>query len=213
MKEITIGYHGSVIDRPLIPTEEYFKNNVVFDKISSSMNELNAFFVSGNQDVCEFFSDIKLSDPENQIQSILKAEIKFDKIYIQEFKFNQLVEYKGIKYNYKSNIERTSLYAELKKDGYQGFIMKNDYDFDDGVSGDDIAIFDDGCVECTEAKLKIGDSWTNFMPIEEAREYFVKWALNDLIDNEDSQEYTTSQDQYCHHERDHDRQYDQEYSF
>lgn len=213
MKEITIGYHGSVIDRPLIPTEEYFKDNVIFDKVSSSMNDLNAFFVSGNQDVCEFFSDIKLSDPENQIQSILIAEVKFDKVYVQEFKFNKLVEYNGIRYNYKSNSERATLYAELRKDGYQGFIMKNDYDFEDGVSGDDIAVFDDSCVECKEAKLKIGDSWTNFMPLEAAREYFVKWALNDLIGAGDDNEYSTEQEQFCHHERDSDNQYEQDYSF
>lgn len=176
-------YHGTVLERPLIPTEEYFEKDSVFEGVSSDLNELNAFFVSQNEKICEFFSDRKVFDDENQMQALIKTEINFERVKEAEFKIGGVVEYKGKTYNYQCNNERIKLFNELREDGFQAFIMKNDYDFEDEGPADDIAIFDSSCVVCTEAKLKINGAWTEYMPIDLAKTKFKQWGMGEELEN------------------------------
>lgn len=176
-------YHGTVLERPLIPTEEFFEKDSVFEGVSSDMNELNAFFVSQNEAVCEFFSDRKVFDEENQMQAVIKTETTIHRILEADFKIGRTVEYDGVNYNYQCNDERIKLFNQLRKDGFQAFVMRNDYEFEGEGLGDDIAIFDPSCVVCTEARLKINGAWTEYMPIELAKVKFKQWGMGEDLEN------------------------------
>lgn len=173
----TTVYHGSAWEKPLLFDDKFIDNNLIFNNLSTEKNELNVFFVSESEDVCEFFSDIKVEYDNNLfMQMMLEIKMSATKVFEQTFEFDKEIEYKDKSYHYDNNFDRKELYAELKKDGYQAMIVNNDYKTINGMDGNDIAIIDESCVRSERVKLKINDTWTKYMSYQEAKLHYLKWA-------------------------------------
>ena len=111
---------------------------------------------------------------------MIRLNIDAERILEHEFSLsNRQVEYNGEFFDYTDNEDRANLYSNLKRDGYQVFIMKNDYNgSSEDSQGNDIAVLDASCASSKDVKLKIGEHWTPFMSIAQARERFVQWSLD-----------------------------------
>ena len=63
----------------------------------------------------------------------------------------------------------------MKEAGYDGFVMTDDYSYH-GTPGQDVAAFEPESFVAKRVMLKINDSWSPWMEIEQARKVFTKWA-------------------------------------
>jgi hypothetical protein len=176
MNTNAIAHHGTVWDKPLIPSIECIENSMMINEISSEMNELDAFFMSQNKSVCEFFSDLKFIDDENQMQAIINIEFCSERTVELSFFSGPSIKYDGGIYDYSDNQSRSELYATLKDKDIQLLIVKDDYNIEDHGAGDDIAVFDTSILRCVSVDLKIDGEWRRGLSLEKARSIFLTWS-------------------------------------
>ncbi len=173
-------YHGTVWDRPFDLTAHPVDPFIVYDNISAEHNDLGVFFVSDNDKVSEFFSEIKQFDDENQIQACVSYRAVLDNALELRCEAGRSVSFNGGGYDYSCNESRKELYSLAREFGYDALVMKNDYTSACGEPGDDIAVFNTRILTPAQVKLKINQRWTHYQDINAAKSIFAKWAARQL---------------------------------
>ena len=179
MSEKIIAYHGTVWEKPPIFEEPYISKCSVFKNLKTNMNELNAFYASDQEDICEFFSEEKFGhDHEIFMQAMLKIEIDAERVCRKTFSFGKNILFGNKSFDYGKNEDRIELYSLLREKGYQVFIMESDYTMDDGSKASDIAILDESCFKANSVKLKVKGDWGSYMSYENAKTIYADWTEN-----------------------------------
>ena len=181
-------YHGTTWERPFAFDHSSISNSMVYDNFSSSHSDLDAVYFSDNPDICNFFGAIKVSDPENQIQALVKVDLNAARVYEINFKPTGSVVYGDEVFDFPD--DRPRLYEMLREDGYQAVVTKGDY-INEGKSVDDIAILDDDCIRTKSVQLLINGNWTPWLEKQQATRVFEKWSKTydyDGFDREQSKE-------------------------
>lgn len=168
------GYHGTRWERPLMGTsKDDIESATHFDDLDPLQSDFNAVFFSDNIDVAKTFAEIRSFDEENDMQVIIESEVSLKNILAIKFEMDKDIEFQGGQYTIPH--DRPALYSAMKTAGYDGFVMTDDYSYH-GTPGNDVAVFDTESFEAKRVMMKINDSWTPWMDIDQARKVFSRWA-------------------------------------
>lgn len=182
-------YHGTCWERPIIPCDASLEEAMIFEQLSPEYSSLDALYTTDVPKVAEQFSFEKVSDPENEIQVVVEGHTTLDKALVIDFKYGRVVEFEGKVYSIEhahmdeseNSLTRAHLHQALKESGYDGFVMRGDYQYL-GEPADDIAIFKADRFTATAVRLKINNKWTNSLSIDQAKEVFKKWSMKPYLE-------------------------------
>lgn len=167
------GYHGTVWERPLIPSEQGFRESMLFHQLNPQASELESVFFCDQEKVAQFFSGLRVVDDENQIQAILRGTVDIGNVHQISIGGQGSAEWDGIHYHIPEH--RLDFYHAVRSAGFDGVMIVDDYQTRLGA-GHDIAIFTESAFRIEEAKLKIGDKWTPWLSADTALALFKRWS-------------------------------------
>jgi len=167
-------YHGSFWEVPLLPTPEGIAAATFAEEFDTKKSELGAVFFSDRPEIAEFFSDIRTTDPEMQMQVMIVGQMTSDRVFEYTFSAHRpQVDYAGATFRIPE--DRAALHEVLSADGYDAFVMRGDYQFDGGEA-DDIAVLNPGCVQVLGVCMIHDGHRSPVIPANQARDAFLKWA-------------------------------------
>jgi hypothetical protein len=149
-------YHGSAIGKA--DEIESVHAEIIYDNLDTGFSDLNSVWFSQNINVAKHFSGYAKNKVEEGIQIILTGELSLDDNKIMTIDANQHICTVG-DYDYDVRFEREDLYEKLQDLGYEALITKDNYP-EDGLSPDDIAVFDADCFEVKCAQLFVDAKWS-----------------------------------------------------
>lgn len=181
MNEYTVT-HGTVWSKPLWDDPEQVKESIVFD-LQANHSDLGAAYYTDSEDIAEFFAERKLSDPDNEVIAIIKAEITAERVEsVEGSGVNASFDVNGESFGLHNQEDRASLHQALKKNDVQVFVMKGDYQ----VNGDiahDIGVLDDKAAKSIAVKLKIDEEWTPWLSEDQAFDVMSTWSQTDDLNS------------------------------
>lgn len=183
-------YHGTRWERPLLMDDSDIEQASVYENLSCASSSLNALYTTDIEAVSQFFAENKVMDEENDLQVVIVGETRLRKPFIVEFEYGGSVMFNDTRYVIEhpdmdvdgSQKTRKDLHEALRAEGYDAFIMRGDYQHL-GKPADDVAILDDSAFVPEAVKIKLGNKWSNELPIEKARAVFKKWALSPYFES------------------------------
>lgn len=151
-----IYYHGSII-----------QDGEFFDNLSFGYSDWNALWFSDEFEISDKFSENWKSDNDD-IQVIFKVKLKSKDIADISYEMSQeIMEYYGVE-DFRECI------PYLENDGYEGWETKGSIGYHEY---EDIAIFERNAhniIEIISMSFKNNNEWSDFIPINQAEEYFDK---------------------------------------
>lgn len=181
--------HGTCWERPLIPNDESIEEAMFFEELTPEKSPLNALYATNIDSVAEQFAHERAADPEHQLEVVIEGHTTLDKAYIIDFEYGGTVEFQGKSYSIEhaymeaddKTLTRKDLHLALKEAGYDGFVMRGDYQYL-GEPADDVAMFEADRFTATSVRMKIGGEWTPSLPLERARAIFTNWVMEPYME-------------------------------
>lgn len=158
-------FHGTAIQKP--ESIDDLDEVIIFDNLDLGYSDLNTIWFSESDEVGKHFSkSVARNSVENGIPVLIELELNLDKERVMYFdKSNPYVEIDGSEYHVSK--DREELYEILQREGYQAFIIEDNYPH---PNGNDIAVFDDSCFSAVSIRVFHNDMWSGPIKDEELLE-------------------------------------------
>lgn len=136
-------------------------------EIHLDYNDNNAVYFSNSEDVAINFAENILRSSEGEIPVIFKLNIEIEKAYLHDTSDKDLRVFDAE----LSLEDREALYKVFSDNGYDAFIIPNNY-----PEGSDVAYFKN-VDSIKEAKAYINNKWTDFMDVENLKSLVIENSL------------------------------------
>lgn len=156
-------YHGTHWKKP---TKE---DNFSHDEINIDHNDNDAVYFSNAEEVASTFAEriLKSSTYEGEIPVIFKLNIEIEKGYVHDSNDTDIRVFDED----LSLDDREDLYRTFDNNGYDAFIIPNNY-----PEGSDVAYLKD-VDSVDEAKAYINNKWTDYMSVDDLKDAVIKDSL------------------------------------
>lgn len=167
-------YHGTVIYHDGEDPEDI---DFHISDLQVGTGDLPALWVANAEETAEWFSRYHSSDEDNETYAVAKCRIEMQNPYVMEASDGHLIELEdghGNLFEFHVVDDREELYSTLTGLGYDAFITKNNYGYDQ----DDIALLDSSCLKSIDAiKLSSdGKNWSEYLEPDNAQDLFIRMA-------------------------------------
>lgn len=173
---MSTAYHGTFWN----PEEDIDPSEAIFFEPSTSMSDLDAVWFTNNEDVAKYFTSYHLNEEEKAngaLRVILKGSLKPLKTISFQCDQSPWIEVTEDMDEIHVN-DREELYSAMRNNGYNAFIIDDNYQ-EFGDPGSDIAVLEDDMFECESVALEKSDgSFTPFMSPEKARKVFIRHVIS-----------------------------------